>query len=56
MIFLKACPKCHGALVLEDDIYGKYLACLSCGLARDVPETYDERAAALDRVRESEAA
>ena len=56
MIFLKACPKCHGALVLEDDRYGKYLACLSCGLTRDVAGTYDDRAAELDRVRESEAA
>ena len=56
MIFLKACPKCHGALVLENDIYGKYLACLQCGLIRDVAKTYDGRAAQLDRVRESEAA
>ena len=53
---MKACPKCHGALVLENDIYGKYLGCLSCGLTKDVSETYGERAAQRERVRESEVA
>lgn len=31
MFWLKACPKCAGALYLERDIYGRYLNCVNCG-------------------------
>ena len=34
----KACPKCHGDLYLNKDMYGKYLSCLQCGYMKDVPE------------------
>ena len=32
MILLKACPRCHGDLYLEEDYYGRYFNCLQCGL------------------------
>ena len=38
MIKLKACPKCHGDLYLNKDMYGKYLSCLQCGYMKDVTE------------------
>ena len=31
MFWLKACPRCHGDLYREEDIFGIYLACLQCG-------------------------
>ena len=38
MMLLRACPRCHGDLSLDSDIYGKYLSCLQCGFVRDVTE------------------
>ena len=29
--WLKNCPKCHGDLREESDVYGKYVACVQCG-------------------------
>lgn len=29
--WLKTCPRCHGDLREESDIYGKYVACVQCG-------------------------
>jgi DNA-directed RNA polymerase subunit M/transcription elongation factor TFIIS len=31
MIWLKACPKCRGDLVLDSDYYGNYVSCIQCG-------------------------
>jgi hypothetical protein len=31
MIWLRSCPRCHGDLTVESDIYGRYLSCLQCG-------------------------
>jgi len=38
MMFLKACPKCHGDLTVENDVFARTLinretdfACLQCG-------------------------
>lgn len=28
--WLKACPRCHGDLREESDIYGKYVECVQC--------------------------
>ena len=36
MLFLKACPKCHGDMYVNRDVYGKFIECLQCGLLRDV--------------------
>ena len=35
MMYFRACPKCHGDVVFERDVYGNYLACLQCGLVID---------------------
>lgn len=29
--WLKECPRCHGDLREESDIYGKYIECVQCG-------------------------
>lgn len=29
--WLKNCPRCHGDLRQESDVYGKYVACVQCG-------------------------
>ncbi len=31
MYWLKSCPKCHGDLFDNKDIYGSYMDCLQCG-------------------------
>ena len=38
MMLLRACPRCHGDLSLDSDIYGRYVSCLQCGFIRDVTE------------------
>ena len=38
MLKLRGCPKCQGALQLASDMYGRYVNCLQCGFARDLPE------------------
>ncbi len=36
MFFLKACPKCHGDIYIDRDIYGSFAECLQCGLLGDL--------------------
>lgn len=31
MVYLRGCPKCHGALFDEFDHYGKRVLCINCG-------------------------
>lgn len=35
MLYFRACPKCHGDVVFQRDLYGNYLECLQCGLTID---------------------
>jgi len=35
MMWLKACPRCHGDLVLDSDYYGNYVSCIQCGASLD---------------------
>ncbi len=30
MFWFKTCPKCHGDLYSDSDVYGSYVACLQC--------------------------
>ena len=30
MFWFKACPKCHGDLYSDRDVYGSYVACFQC--------------------------
>jgi hypothetical protein len=30
MFWFKSCPKCHGDLYRNSDIYGTYIACMQC--------------------------
>lgn len=47
MLKLKGCPKCQGTLTLASDMYGRYVNCLHCGFAKDLPDTLPQvRAAA----------
>jgi hypothetical protein len=38
MLYMKACPRCHGDVELGSDMYGAYLACLQCGYIIDSRE------------------
>ena len=31
MFWLKSCPRCHGDLYENTDIYGSYIDCFQCG-------------------------
>ena len=31
MFWLRSCPRCHGDLHDESDIYGSYIDCFQCG-------------------------
>jgi hypothetical protein len=35
---LNACPKCGGALFIDNDTYGRYLTCANCGWSKDLSE------------------
>ncbi len=35
-VYLKACPRCQGALAMEKDRWGAYLLCIHCGYLKDV--------------------
>ncbi|MDA1127733.1 MAG: hypothetical protein O2913_03410 [Chloroflexi bacterium] len=37
MMYLKECPKCHGDLLLGEDMHGQFVSCIQCGYLRDVP-------------------
>ncbi len=30
MFWFKCCPKCHGDIHSDSDVYGSYVACLQC--------------------------
>ena len=30
MFWFKSCPKCHGDLYRDSDVYGSYVACVQC--------------------------
>jgi len=42
--WLKECPKCHGDLREESDIYGELIACLQCGYTLKTAEELDLKA------------
>ena len=31
MILFKSCPRCSGDRTMEEDLYGHYILCLTCG-------------------------
>jgi len=36
MFYFKACPKCHGDVYQEKDLYGTFNKCLQCGRIVDL--------------------
>jgi hypothetical protein len=36
MIWHKGCPRCHGDVWVESDIYGDYVTCVQCGMLGEV--------------------
>ncbi|NQW23901.1 MAG: hypothetical protein HQ475_10700 [SAR202 cluster bacterium] len=38
MFYFKACPKCQGDQILEQDAYGEYKKCLQCGTLIEINE------------------
>jgi hypothetical protein len=49
MIIFKSCPRCSGDRSLEQDFYGWYVLCLTCGYV-----TYPETGLALGGVGPAE--
>jgi hypothetical protein len=47
MIYLRACFRCRGDIVLDRDIHGAYFKCLQCGFSRDIPSPEEVREAAV---------
>ena len=41
MVFFKSCPRCHGDMHINYDIYGDYKECLHCGLMQDLNTSND---------------
>ncbi len=37
MMYLKECPKCHGDLILGEDVHGRFVSCIQCGYLHDLP-------------------
>ena len=35
-VYLKACPRCRGAVAVEKDRWGLYFLCIHCGYLKDV--------------------
>lgn len=38
MLWLKACPRCHGDLLLQADLDGDAISCIQCGYMRPVEQ------------------
>ena len=36
MLFFNRCPKCHGDMYVNRDVYVTIIECLQCGMLRDV--------------------
>lgn len=49
MIYLKACPKCHGDVELVIDPDGNTLQCLQCSFTVDSPEAARRAAAEMGK-------
>ena len=49
MIYLKACPKCHGDVELVLDPDGNTLQCLQCSFTVDSPEAARRAAAEMGK-------
>ena len=56
MVFLKGCAKCGGDVLLDRDMYGKYIKCLQCGFLKDVVGDDQQIAAKVEADSQPEAA
>ncbi|MBI2935255.1 MAG: hypothetical protein HYY31_00360 [Chloroflexi bacterium] len=36
MLYFRSCPKCRGAMLLQDDSFGLYKQCVNCGFIVDL--------------------
>ena len=50
MMFFKTCPKCHGDMYVDRDVYGTFIECLQCGLLRDVESSHVPNADSIPHV------
>ena len=41
MVLLKACPRCHGDIHVNRDVYGEYRECFQCGWMQDIDTSSD---------------
>ncbi len=47
MIYFKSCPRCHGDMHVNSDIYGEYKECLTCGLIVDTDKKSEMLASSM---------
>ena len=40
MFYFKSCPKCHGDLYTDADIFGTYISCMQCSRYLTDGETF----------------
>ncbi len=52
-IFFKACPKCKGDIVIDHDIYGRYIKCLQCGRCEDAEAVMPRSQFVMPRQKEA---
>ncbi len=50
MMWFKSCPRCNGDLHEDSDVYGRYIACLSCGYYLTVVDEARLRFSSLETV------
>lgn len=43
MMYLRACLRCQGDVLLDRDTYGAFFKCLQCGFSRDIPGPDEQR-------------
>ncbi len=48
--WFKECPRCHGDLREESDVYGRYISCVQCGYI--LAQAEEVRLLAVGAVRE----
>lgn len=40
---LSRCPKCNGKLFVDEDIYGRYVLCVSCGYEKNFEKEINKK-------------
>ena len=50
MLF-KGCPKCHGDLHVDRDLYGTYIQCFQCGFMLDMADILEAKRSLESKIK-----